>query len=71
MPSAPILIGLGFVIVTCAIAAAVWPLLRDDMNRSVVANDNRPDVTSMALLALGSGLVAGIPAVGLLQRVSA
>lgn len=70
MAGPTLLIGLGFIVVACAIGLAVWPLLRDDMSR-VVANDNRPDVTSTVLVALGSGLVAGIPALGLWLRVAA
>lgn len=70
MPGPALLIGLGFIVVACAIGLAVWPLLRDDMSR-VVANDNRPDVTSITMLVFGSGLVAGIPALGLWLGVTA
>jgi len=71
MPSPALLIGLGFIVVASAISVVFWPLLRDDMARSVGANDNKPDVTSMALLALGSGILTGIPAVVLWLGVAA
>lgn len=73
MPSASLITaGLALVILAAA-AVALYPVLAADMRRTVergAANDNDPDLTALAILLMGAGMLTGYPGVALWLALS-
>ncbi len=72
MSASVIAAGIGFLILAVA-GIALYPILAADMRRTVergAANDNGPDLTALAILLMGAGMLTGYPGVALWLALS-